>query len=163
MVSPDTPTFLASVVPREPGRLLLIAPEPDVREASQYRYEVAGHRVRAVGDVLGADAVMRTVHVSVVVLDVTAFDDDALRVCRAICAEPAMGSTSLFIRHLRGRFLASKALEVGAHAVFRRPFDDEVLDRLLVSLLATDSRAAWMATGGPLWSFFLAQRAPKLD
>jgi DNA-binding response OmpR family regulator len=108
--------------------LLLVDDEPHIVESTRFILECEGFHVLVATDGEEALEVLRRERPAVVLLDVMMPRLDGFSVCRQIRREASLADTFVIMLTARGQKEDElNALEAGADAYFRKPFDDEAL------------------------------------
>lgn len=113
-------------------KVLIVDDEPSIVETTRFILESEGYHPLVASDGVAAMELVRQERPQVVLLDVMMPKLDGFEVCRMIREEPELKETFVLILTARGqRADEAIALEAGADAYMRKPFDeDEFLARV---------------------------------
>jgi DNA-binding response OmpR family regulator len=125
-----------------PPTVLVVDDEPSILETTRFILESEGYHVLTARDGEEALRVVRVARPPVVLLDVMLPKLDGFVVTRAIKADPELAATFVLVLTARGQKAdEAMALEAGADAYMRKPFDDEeILARIEAVFAARRAR-----------------------
>jgi CheY-like chemotaxis protein len=117
--------------------VVLVDDEANIRETIAFILDAEGVEVATAADGLEGLAAVRRLRPKVVLLDVMMPRMDGYEVCRAIRQDPNLIGTYVIILTAKGqRSDEQKALEIGADLYLSKPFDDEVVLRVIGEVFA---------------------------
>ncbi|MFQ5352086.1 MAG: response regulator transcription factor [Candidatus Binatia bacterium] len=118
------------------NRIVLVDDEPNIRETVAFILEAEGLEVETACEGIEGLALVRQVKPRVVLLDVMMPGMDGYEVCRAIRSDPDLAGTFVLILTARGQKADEvKALEAGADLYMSKPFDDEMVLKVIRDVL----------------------------
>jgi two-component system, OmpR family, response regulator len=150
-------------VDADPGRILLVEDDPDIRELIIGQMQREPYRVEAAGSVAEARALLATLAIDVLVLDLNLPDGDGIDLCRQLRGEGYEGA--IIMVTARGAAIDRVlGLELGADDYLTKPFEPRELLARVRNLLrrvrmsvGTRPRTAQIARFGA-WRLDLHQR-----
>ena len=117
--------------------LLVVDDEPSILETTRFILEAEGYRVLTASNGEEALEVLKRERPPIVLLDVMIPKLNGFEVCRRLRQDPAIAGTYVLILTARGQKAdEALALEAGADAYIRKPFDDDEVLRHLEAVLA---------------------------
>ena len=117
--------------------VVLVDDEPSIRETIAFILDAEGVEVATAADGIEGLAAVRRLKPKVVLLDVMMPRMDGYEVCRAIRQDANLIGTYVIILTAKGqRSDEQKALEIGADLYLSKPFDDEVVLRVIGEVFA---------------------------
>jgi DNA-binding response OmpR family regulator len=117
--------------------VVLVDDEANIRETIAFILDAEGVEVATAADGLEGLAAVRRLRPKVVLLDVMMPKMDGYEVCRAIRQDANLIGTYVIILTAKGqRSDEQKALEIGADLYLSKPFDDEVVLRVIGEVFA---------------------------
>lgn len=117
--------------------VVLVDDEANIRETVAFILDAEGVEVATAADGLEGLAAVRRLKPKVVLLDVMMPKMDGYEVCRAIRQDPNLIGTYVIILTAKGqRSDEQRALEIGADLYLSKPFDDEVVLRVIGEVFA---------------------------
>lgn len=117
--------------------VVLVDDEANIRETIAFILDAEGVEVATAADGIEGLAAVRRLKPKVVLLDVMMPRMDGYEVCRAIRQDPNLIGTYVIILTAKGqRSDEQKALEIGADLYLSKPFDDEVVLRVIGEVFA---------------------------
>jgi two-component system alkaline phosphatase synthesis response regulator PhoP len=117
--------------------VVLVDDEANIRETVAFILDAEGVEVATAADGLEGLAAVRRLRPKVVLLDVMMPRMDGYEVCRAIRQDPNLIGTYVIILTAKGqRSDEQKAFEIGADLYLSKPFDDEVVLRVIGEVFA---------------------------
>ena len=117
--------------------VVLVDDEANIRETVAFILDAEGVEVATAADGLEGLAAVRRLRPKVVLLDVMMPKMDGYEVCRAIRQDANLIGTYVIILTAKGqRSDEQKALEIGADLYLSKPFDDEVVLRVIGEVFA---------------------------
>lgn len=117
--------------------VVLVDDEANIRETIAFILDAEGVEVATASDGIEGLAAVRRLKPKVVLLDVMMPRMDGYEVCSAIRQDPNLIGTYVIILTAKGqRSDAQKALEVGADLYLTKPFDDEVVLKVIGEVFA---------------------------
>jgi two-component system, OmpR family, alkaline phosphatase synthesis response regulator PhoP len=117
--------------------VVLVDDEANIRETIAFILDAEGVEVATAADGVEGLAAVRRLRPKVVLLDVMMPKMDGYEVCRAIRQDANLIGTYVIILTAKGqRSDELKALEIGADMYLTKPFDDEVVLRVIGEVFA---------------------------
>lgn len=117
--------------------VVLVDDEANIRETIAFILDAEGVEVATAADGVEGLAAVRRLRPKVVLLDVMMPKMDGYEVCRAIRQDPNLIGTYVIILTAKGqRSDEAKAFETGADLYLSKPFDDEVVLRVIGEVFA---------------------------
>ena len=117
--------------------VVLVDDEANIRETIAFILDAEGVEVATAVDGVEGLAAVRRLQPKVVLLDVMMPKMDGYETCRAIRQDPKLLGTYVIILTAKGqRSDELKAMEVGADLYLSKPFDDEVVLRVIGEVFA---------------------------
>ena len=118
--------------------LLIVDDEPSVLETTRFILEAEGYEVLTARTGVDALKVLRIHHPHVVLLDVMMPMMDGYAVCREIRRDPALAGTHVIMLTAKGQRVDEEcALEAGANAYLKKPFEEEQVIAQIEAAYAT--------------------------
>jgi len=112
--------------------VVLVDDEANIRETIAFILDAEGIEVATASDGVEGLAAVRRLRPKVVLLDVMMPKMDGYEVCRAIRQDPALIGMYVIVLTAKGqRSDERRALETGADLYLSKPFDDEVVLRVI--------------------------------
>ncbi len=112
--------------------VVLVDDEPSIRETIGFILDAEGIEVATAPDGVEGLSKVRNLRPKVVLLDVMMPRMDGYEVCRAIRQDPNLLGTYVIILTAKGQKSdEAKAIEVGADLYLSKPFDDEVVLKVI--------------------------------
>lgn len=112
--------------------VVLVDDEPSIRETIAFILDAEGIEVATAPDGIEGLSKIRTLRPKVVLLDVMMPRMDGYEVCRAIRQDSNLLGTYVIILTAKGQKSdEAKAIEVGADLYLSKPFDDEVVLKVI--------------------------------
>ncbi len=117
--------------------VVLVDDEANIRETIAFILDAEGVEVATAADGVEGLAAVRRLRPKVVLLDVMMPRMDGYEVCRAIRQDPNLIGTYVIILTAKGqRSDERRSLEAGADLYLSKPFDDEVVLRVIGQVFA---------------------------
>ncbi|MFP5501698.1 MAG: response regulator transcription factor [Candidatus Sericytochromatia bacterium] len=117
--------------------LLVVDDEPSILETTRFILEAEGYRVLTASNGEEALEVLRRERPPLVLLDVMIPKLNGFEVCKRLRQDPAIAGTYVLILTARGQKAdEALAIEAGADAYVRKPFDDDEVLRQIEAVLA---------------------------
>jgi len=112
--------------------VLLVDDEPSIRETIAFILDAEGLEVATAPDGVEGLSKVRSLRPKVVLLDVMMPHMDGYQVCRAIRQDPNLLGVYVIILTAKGQKSdEDRAIEVGADLYLTKPFDDEVVLKVI--------------------------------
>lgn len=120
-----------------PRTVLVVDDEPSILETTRFILECEGYRVLTARDGEEALEALWRERPPIVLLDVMLPKRNGFEVCRTVKQDAALSGTFVLILTARGQKVDEvMALEAGADAYMRKPFDDEEILACLEAVFA---------------------------
>ncbi len=118
-------------------RVVLVDDEANIRETVAFILDAEGIEVETASDGVEGLSAVKRLRPKVVLLDVMMPRMDGYEVCRSIRSNADLGGVFVLILTAKGQKADElKAMEVGADLYLSKPFDDEVVLRVIRAVFA---------------------------